>query len=167
MESTRRPGTLEQVSWPSSDLPWHGRSLPLDGWWQREYLLTYVDGQGARYPVKALNDVLSATTLASACEAALPAGKAGIPPESFVEVNNASDGRSYPTEVEFPDYDRSFDEGVALEATSDKDFPMRMGSEISELWQPAAEEEYGPEGHTSISAFLEDPTRKREKDETT
>jgi 3-hydroxyisobutyrate dehydrogenase-like beta-hydroxyacid dehydrogenase len=33
--------------------------------------------------------------------------------------------------------------------------PMFSGSAISQLWQAAAARGYGPEGHTSIYAFLE------------
>jgi 3-hydroxyisobutyrate dehydrogenase len=133
----------------------------------------YVGGHGAGHLVKALNNLLSATTLASACEAALLAEKAGIAPETFVEVINASNGRSYSTEVKFPEYvlDRSFDDGfalalmnkdvgIALEAAAEMDFPMRVGRVVREQWQTAAERGYGPEGHTSIFAFLEDFARE-------
>lgn len=133
----------------------------------------YVGGHGAGHLVKALNNLLSATTLASACEAALLAEKAGIASETFVEVINASNGRSYSTEVKFPNYvlDRSFDDGfalalmdkdvgIALEAAAEMDFPMRVGRVVRELWQTAADEGYGPEGHTSIFAFLEDMARE-------
>jgi 3-hydroxyisobutyrate dehydrogenase len=133
----------------------------------------YVGGHGAGHLVKALNNLLSATTLASACEAALLAEKAGIAPETFVEVINASNGRSYSTEVKFPEYvlDRSFDDGfalslmnkdvgIALEAAAEMDFPMRVGHVVRELWQTAAAQGYGPEGHTSIFAFLEDLARE-------
>jgi 3-hydroxyisobutyrate dehydrogenase-like beta-hydroxyacid dehydrogenase len=141
----------------------------------------YVGGHGAGHLVKALNNLLSATTLASACEAALLAEKAGIAPETFVEVINASNGRSYSTEVKFPEYvlDRSFDDGfalslmnkdvgIALEAAAEMDFPMRVGHVVRELWQTAAAQGYGPEGHTSIFAFLEDLAREcGAEDETT
>ena len=133
----------------------------------------YVGGHGAGHLVKALNNLLSATTLASACEAALLAEKASISPETYVEVINASNGRSYSTEVKFPNYvlDRSFDDGfalglmnkdvgIALEAAAEMDFPMRVGHVVRELWQTAAARGYGPEGHTSIFAFLEDLARE-------
>ena len=133
----------------------------------------YVGGHGAGHLVKALNNLLSATTLASACEAALLAEKAGIAPETFVEVINASNGRSYSTEVKFPSYilDRSFDDGfalalmnkdvgIALEAAAEMDFPMRVGSQVRELWQTAAERGYASENHTAFYAFLEDLARE-------
>ena len=133
----------------------------------------YVGSHGAGHLVKALNNLLSATTLASACEAVLLAKKAGIAPDTFIEVINASNGRSYSTEVKFPEYvlDRSFDDGfalglmnkdvgIALEAATEMDFPMRVGRVVRDLWQTAAEGGYGPEGHTSIFAFLEDLARE-------
>jgi pimeloyl-ACP methyl ester carboxylesterase len=40
------PEVLERFEVIAFDLPWHGKSLPPDGWWEEEYLLTselYVD----------------------------------------------------------------------------------------------------------------------------
>jgi len=40
------PEVLQQFRVIAFDLPWHGKSLPPDGWWQEEYLLTqerYID----------------------------------------------------------------------------------------------------------------------------
>ena len=50
----------------------------------------------------ALNNLLSATTLASAAEALLLGERAGLDPEKLVEIINASSGRSASTEVKFP-----------------------------------------------------------------
>ena len=129
----------------------------------------HVGTSGTGHLLKALNNLLSATTLASVCEAALLAERSGISPETFVEVINASNGRSYSTEVKFPAYvlDRSFDDGfalglmdkdvgIALEAAAEMDHPMRVGSAVRNLWRDAAEAGYGPQGHTSIFAFLEE-----------
>ena len=97
----------------------------------------YVGENGTGHLVKSLNNLLSATTLASAAEATLLAERAGVPPDLFVEVVNASNGRSYSTEVKFPHYilDRSFDDGfalglmvkdlkIALQTAAELDFPM-------------------------------------------
>jgi len=131
----------------------------------------YVGGHGARHLVKALNNLLSATTLASACEAALLAEKAGIAPETFVEVINASNGRSYSTEVKFPKYilNRSFEDGfatalmskdlkIALEAAAEMDVPMLIGSTVAQVWQAAVAQGNGARSHTEIYAFLENMT---------
>lgn len=128
----------------------------------------HVGDHGAGHLVKSLNNLLSATTLASAAEAVILAQKAGVTPETLLEVINAGNGRSYSTEVKFPNFilDRSFDDGfalglmvkdlkIALETATEMDHPMFSGSAISQLWQAAAARGYSPEGHTSIYAFLE------------
>jgi 3-hydroxyisobutyrate dehydrogenase-like beta-hydroxyacid dehydrogenase len=128
----------------------------------------HVGDHGAGHLVKSLNNLLSATTLASAAEAVILAQKAGVAPETLLEVINAGNGRSYSTEVKFPKFilDRSFDDGfalglmvkdlkIALETAAEMGHPMFSGSSISQLWQAAAARGYGLEGHTSIYAFLE------------
>jgi 3-hydroxyisobutyrate dehydrogenase-like beta-hydroxyacid dehydrogenase len=129
----------------------------------------YVGDHGAGHLVKALNNLLSATTLASAAEATLVARRAGVAPDKFVEIINASNGRSYSTEVKFPRYilNRAFDDGfalglmnkdmkIALEAAAEMEFPMPIGSTLAQIWEIAAAHGYGPENHTAIYAFLED-----------
>jgi 3-hydroxyisobutyrate dehydrogenase-like beta-hydroxyacid dehydrogenase len=128
----------------------------------------HVGDSGAGHLVKSLNNLLSATTLASVAEAVILAGKAGVAPETLLEVLNAGNGRSYSTEVKFPRYilNRAFDDGfaldlmvkdlkIALETAAEMGHPMFSGSTIAQLWQTAATQGYGPEGHTSIYAFLE------------
>jgi 3-hydroxyisobutyrate dehydrogenase-like beta-hydroxyacid dehydrogenase len=129
----------------------------------------YVGGHGTGHLVKALNNLLSATTLASAAEAALLAKRAGVAPDVFVEVINASNGRSYSTEVKFPRYilERTFDDGfalalmskdlkIALEAAAEMEFPTPIGSALAQIWELALARGYGPQNHTAIYAFLED-----------
>ena len=137
----------------------------------------YVGDHGAGHLVKSLNNLLSATTLASAAEALVLAQRAGISPETFVEVINASNGRSYSTEVKLPRYvlDGSFDDGfalglmvkdlkIALETAEELGLPMFVGSTLGQIWQAANAQGYGAEGHTAIYAFLEElalPRRSR------
>ena len=134
----------------------------------------YVGGHGAGHLVKSLNNLLSATTLASAAEAMLLAERAGVAPELFVEVINAGNGRSYSTEVKFPRYvlDRSFDDGfalglmvkdlkIALQTAAELGFPMPVGSTLAQLWQAADARGRGAEGHTAIYAFLEEYVGKQ------
>jgi 3-hydroxyisobutyrate dehydrogenase-like beta-hydroxyacid dehydrogenase len=129
----------------------------------------YVGDHGAGHLVKALNNLLSATTLASAAEATLLARRAGVAPEVFVRVINASNGRSYSTEVKFPRYilNRAFDDGfalglmnkdlkIALESAAEMEFPMPIGSALAQVWEIAVARGYGSENHTTIYAFLED-----------
>lgn len=139
----------------------------------------HVGDHGAGHLVKSLNNLLSATTLASAAEAVILAEKAGVAPEALLEVINAGNGRSYSTEVKFPKFilDRSFDDGfalglmvkdlkIALETAAEMGHPMFSGSSISQLWQAAAARGYGLEGHTSIYAFLEILSGEDQKRET-
>jgi 3-hydroxyisobutyrate dehydrogenase-like beta-hydroxyacid dehydrogenase len=135
----------------------------------------YVGDHGAGHLVKALNNLLSATTLASATEAALVAQRAGVAPDKFVGIINASNGRSYSTEVKFPRYilNRTFDDGfalglmnkdlkIALEAAAEMEFPMPIGSALAQIWEIAVAHGYGPENHTAIYTFLEDLLGGRE-----
>jgi 3-hydroxyisobutyrate dehydrogenase-like beta-hydroxyacid dehydrogenase len=139
----------------------------------------HVGDHGAGHLVKSLNNLLSATTLASAAEAVILAQKAGVAPETLLEVINAGNGRSYSTEVKFPNFilNRSFDDGfalglmvkdlkIALETAAEMGHPMFSGSSISQLWQAASARGYGPEGHTSIYAFLENLSGEDLKRET-
>ena len=106
----------------------------------------HVGDHGAGHLVKSLNNLLSATTLASAAEAVILAQKAGVAPETLLEVINAGNGRSYSTEVKFPNFilNRSFDDGfalglmakdlkIALETAAEIGHPMFSGSAISQL----------------------------------
>jgi 3-hydroxyisobutyrate dehydrogenase-like beta-hydroxyacid dehydrogenase len=139
----------------------------------------HVGDHGAGHLVKSLNNLLSATTLASAAEAVILAEKAGVAPETLLEVINAGNGRSYSTEVKFPNFilNRSFDDAfalglmvkdlkIALETAAEMDHPMFSGSSISQLWQAASARGYDPEGHTSIYAFLENLSGEDPKRET-
>ena len=137
----------------------------------------HVGDHGAGHLVKSLSNLLSATTLASAAEAVILAQKAGVAPETLLEVINAGNGRSYSTEVKFPNFilNRSFDDGfalglmvkdlkIALETAAEIGHPMFSGSAISQLWQAAFARGHGPEGHTSIYAFLENLSGDEEGD---
>ena len=135
----------------------------------------FVGDHGTGHLAKALNNLISATTLASAAEAVILAEKAGLSPDLFVEVINASNGRSYSTEVKFPKYilDRSFEDGfatalmnkdlkIALEAAAEMDFPMLIGSTVAQVWQAAVAQGNGARNHTEIYAFLEIMTGSRD-----
>ena len=137
----------------------------------------HVGDHGAGHLVKSLNNLLSATTLASAAEAVILAQKAGVAPETLLEVINAGNGRSYSTEVKFPNFilNRSFDDGfalglmvkdlkIALGTAAEVGHPMFSGSAISQLWQTAFARGHGPKGHTSIYAFLENLSGEEEGD---
>jgi 3-hydroxyisobutyrate dehydrogenase-like beta-hydroxyacid dehydrogenase len=131
----------------------------------------YVGGSGSGHMAKALNNLLSATTLASAAEAVLLGERAGLDPEKLVEIINASSGRSASTEVKFSRYvlNRAFDDGfavslmnkdvgIALDTASELGLPTIMGSVVGQVWRAAVARGFGGEGHTAIYAFLEELT---------
>lgn len=129
----------------------------------------YVGESGTGHMAKAVNNLLSATTLASAAEALLLGERAGLDPKTLVEIINASSGRSNSTEVKFPRHvlNRAFDDGfaislmnkdvkIALDTASELGFPTIMGSAVGQVWQAAVARGFGDEGHTAIYAFLEE-----------
>jgi len=128
----------------------------------------YVGDHGTGHLAKALNNLLSATTLASAAEVVLLGARAGLDPEKLIEVVNASSGRSNSTEVKFPSYilNRAFDDGfgiglmnkdvkIALDTAGEFGFPTLIGSTVGQVWQTAVAQGFGSESHTAIYTFLE------------
>jgi 3-hydroxyisobutyrate dehydrogenase-like beta-hydroxyacid dehydrogenase len=135
----------------------------------------YVGAHGTGHLAKALNNLMSATTLASAAEAVLLGVRAGLDPERLLEVINASSGRSNSTEVKFPRYilNRAFDDGfavglmnkdlkIALETASEFQCPTFIGSAVGQVWQAAVAAGFGAESHTAIYAFLEELLKQRD-----
>lgn len=137
----------------------------------------YVGESGAGHLTKAINNLISATTLASAAEAVLLGVRAGLDPEALVEVVNAGSGRSNSTEVKFPRYilNRAFDDGfgiglmnkdlkIALDTAAELEFPMLIGSAVGQVWQTAVARGFGSESHTAIYAFLEELSDRETKE---
>ncbi len=131
----------------------------------------YVGESGSGHMAKALNNLMTATTLASAAEAVLLGERAGLDPEKLVEIINASSGRSASTEVKFPRYvlNGAFDDGfatslmnkdvgIALDAASELRFPTIMGSVVGQVWRAAVARGFGGKGHTAIYSFLDELT---------
>ncbi|MET3812523.1 NAD(P)-dependent oxidoreductase [Arthrobacter sp. UYEF3] len=79
--------------------------------------IVHVGKAGTGHAAKALNNLLSATTLAAAAESLCAAASAGIQPETMVEVINGSTGRSQATEVKDPRHilTGKFDSGFAMD----------------------------------------------------
>ncbi|MGE5254060.1 MAG: NAD(P)-dependent oxidoreductase, partial [Planctomycetaceae bacterium] len=75
--------------------------------------LFYIGGIGFGHALKAINNFLSATTLAATSEALILASKMGISPQWAVEVLQVSTGRSYSTELKIPKFvlPRTFNSG--------------------------------------------------------
>lgn len=137
----------------------------------------YVGESGAGHLTKAINNLMSAATLATAAEAVLLGVRAGLDAERVIEVVNASSGRSNSTEVKFPEYILSgkFDDGfaidlmnkdvkIALDEAANLGFPMLLGGGVGQVWQAAVSGGHGAESHTAIYAFLEELAGERKKD---
>ncbi len=135
----------------------------------------YIGEHGSGHLAKAINNLISATTLASAVEAVLLGVRAGLDPQTLIEVVNASSGRSNSTEVKFPRYilNRRFDAGfavalmnkdvkIALDAAAEIEFPMPIGAAAGQLWQLAVTQGYGAADHTAIYRFFEQLTAEGE-----
>ena len=107
--------------------------------------------------MKLVNNLLSGTALAITSEAMLLGVKAGLDPDTMIEVINAGSGRNSATQDKFPQavLPRRFDFGFAtglmykdvklcLEEAEAQKVPMWVGSAVRQLWQYAANE-LGPD----------------------
>jgi 3-hydroxyisobutyrate dehydrogenase len=77
-----------------------------------------VGPSGSGHAAKALNNLLSATNVASVAEVLSVASKVGIDPRVMVSVINGSTGRSQASEVKYPNH--------VLTGTYDSGFSMNM-----------------------------------------
>jgi 3-hydroxyisobutyrate dehydrogenase len=122
---------------------------------------------GAGHALKALNNLLSATTLLITCEAVLVAERFGLDPEVFVAAVNDSTGRSYSTDVKLPDYilPGTFDSGfglqlmvkdlqTALALAETTGSALRLGATSAELWERSSAELPEDADHTEIARWL-------------
>jgi 3-hydroxyisobutyrate dehydrogenase len=75
-----------------------------------------VGGVGAGVTMKALNNFLSASALWAACEALVAGAKAGLDPQTMIDVWSTSTARSHAVDVKIPKavLPRTFDYGFAL-----------------------------------------------------
>jgi 3-hydroxyisobutyrate dehydrogenase-like beta-hydroxyacid dehydrogenase len=137
----------------------------------------YMGGHGAGHLTKARNNLLSATSLASAIEAVLVGRRYGLDASMFIAAMNASTGRSYSTEVKFPQFvlPETFDDGfalalmnkgvhIALEAAAEMAIPLLLGSCVEQIWQAAEEQGFGRAGHTALYTFLKDHLDQHERE---
>jgi 3-hydroxyisobutyrate dehydrogenase len=131
--------------------------------------LFYLGGIGSGHGLKAINNFLSATTMAATSEAVILASKLGLSPQRVVEVLQVSTGRSYATELKFPKFvlPRTFNSGFTMELMH-KDLntvtrmareykvPMFMANLVQEMFGYALA--YGDKkmDHTAIFSCLED-----------
>jgi 3-hydroxyisobutyrate dehydrogenase len=123
---------------------------------------------GTGHAMKALNNFLSAGTLALTAEAVLAGERFGLEPERMVEIINASTGRSNSSEHKYPTFvlNRRFNSGFALGLMA-KDLRLalelaRAGGtaseliqDVSELWSRAEAQLGAAADNTDIVRYLE------------
>jgi len=98
----------------------------------------HTGGSGSGHAMKALNNYLSAGTLAMTAETVIAGTKFGLDPKKIIAVLNASSGRSTASEHKFPAFvlPRTFNSGFALGLMA-KD--LRLAVEIAESEQTPSE----------------------------
>jgi 2-hydroxy-3-oxopropionate reductase len=123
-------------------------------------------GQGQ--VAKLLNNLLSATAMAITSEALAVGTRAGLEPETLLDVFNAGSGRNTATSAKFPTHvlPRTFGSGFRL-ALMAKDVelclaearaqrvPMLVGGLVQQLWTLAAAEGAADADHTEFVRLLE------------
>lgn len=134
---------------------------------------------GSGHAMKALNNYLSAASLAAAAEAILAGRAFGLDPTRMIEILNASSGRSNSTENKFPNFilNQAYNSGFGIGLLA-KD--LRLAQEIAEaagtpdallrvcaeVWQEAADDQGKLADHTEVFKYLEslDRTDRRGRD---
>ena len=134
----------------------------------------HVGDAGAGHALKALNNLLSATTLLASAEALLVGRRFGLDPQVMLDAINGSTGRSYSTELKLPEYvlPRTFSSGFGLrlmvkdlrtavrlaDATGS---PLPLGTASAELWGRAEHALPADADHTEIARWLESVADER------
>ena len=127
------------------------------------------DKPGMGQTMKLANNLLSATAMAISCEAIVMGVKAGLDPQTMLDVINAGSGRNTATQDKFPKaiLTRSFDYGFAtglmykdvrlcLEEAEALEVPMWVGSAVRQLWQFANAENGPASDFTNIIRCIEE-----------
>jgi len=137
----------------------------------------YMGGIGSGHAVKAINNFLSATTLAATSEAVILASKLGLSPQRVIEVLQVSTGRSYSTELKFPKFvlPRTFNSGFTIDLmykdietvtrmAREYKIPMFLANMVQQIFG-CAMIQVGEKGdHTAIFAYLEDWAKGKKGD---
>jgi 3-hydroxyisobutyrate dehydrogenase-like beta-hydroxyacid dehydrogenase len=134
----------------------------------REVVLYLGERSGRAQTLKLLNNLLSATGMATTCEAVLVGFKAGLDPWRMLEVINAGDASSSASRNKFPKsvLPRRFDYGARMAITA-KDtsltvgecealgVPMWVGQAVRQVWNVAASQGGAERDGSSLITFLE------------
>jgi len=123
---------------------------------------------GKAQVMKVINNLLSSAAMAISSEAVVLGVKAGLDPNTMIDVINASSGRNSATEDKFKKsiISRKFDWGftselaykdmkLCMEVSEDYQVPMYLGTNITHFWRYAITQGAGPEDFTTIIKYFE------------
>ncbi|MCG7344086.1 NAD(P)-dependent oxidoreductase [Sporosarcina sp. ACRSL] len=126
----------------------------------------HVGAIGAGHTIKALNNMVSATTLAVTGEAIALGVKLGLDPNKMLSVINTSTGRSASSEVKFPGQilNRKFDSGFSLDLmvkdltianqiAESENVSLDIAAANLQVWKQAQKEKFAD--HTMIVKHIE------------
>jgi 3-hydroxyisobutyrate dehydrogenase-like beta-hydroxyacid dehydrogenase len=126
------------------------------------------DETGRAQRLKLLNNLLSATGMAASCEAFILGVKAGLDPETMLEIINSGEAGSSATRNKFPQsiLPRRFDFGARMAITA-KDtsltvkeaeelgVPMWIAQSVQQVWKYAVSQGGAEKDGTALITFLE------------
>lgn len=128
----------------------------------------HVGGIGSGHTMKALNNLISATTMAVTAECIAIGVKYGIDPGKFIEIINRSTGRSHTSEEKFPQQilTRKFnggfaldlmvkDMGIAMQLADEWKTPVPVASAAYQIWKQACLNSKPEEDHTTFIKEIE------------
>lgn len=131
--------------------------------------IVHVGEIGAGHTIKALNNLISATTLAVTGEAMSLGVKLGLDPNKMLEVINSSTGRSLSSELKFPTQvlTRKFEVGftmdlmvkdltIAIGMGEEERTPMFISSTAYQLWKHAWTQGGAEMDHTAVVKYIEE-----------
>jgi len=131
--------------------------------------IIHVGGIGAGHTVKALNNMISAATLAVTGEALALGVKLGLEPTKMLSVINTSTGKSFSSDFKFPNQvlTRNFEVGftldlmvkdlkIAMSMAEEEKVPMFISSASYQLWKQAWSQGKGSQDHTTIVKHIEE-----------
>lgn len=130
--------------------------------------ITHVGELGSGHTIKALNNLISASTLIINAEALAVGVKLGLDPQKMLQVINSSNGRNQASEVKFPEqvltgkFEVGFtidlmckDVAIAMKMAEDNHMPMNVSSSVFNLWKFAVAQGGGAMDHTAIVKYVE------------
>ncbi|HET7657772.1 MAG TPA: NAD(P)-dependent oxidoreductase [Bacillales bacterium] len=131
--------------------------------------IVHVGELGAGHAIKALNNLISATTFAITAEALAIGVKMGLKPSKMLEVINSSTGKNNSSENKFPQYvlTRKFNVGfsldlmykdlsIATDLAREAKVPSFVASTVFQLWQQAQLKGNKNTDHSEFAKLIEE-----------